>query len=165
MTLAERDEDGNELVKVLIELPADEDPSAERLWALPLGADRYEIRNVPWYAYCVNWGDIVRCDGLSEEGLPIIQDVVELGGHRTLRIIFNAQAMPEDDQMEILDRLSAMHAHHERHSANFVGIDVEPEADYEAVFALLADQTDAQNLIFEEAWRRTDDEQDAPSWL
>jgi hypothetical protein len=60
-------ETGEELEKILIELPSDHwsELGGGRVWAKPLGDDQYEIRNTPWYAYDINWGDIVVCEGMS----------------------------------------------------------------------------------------------------
>jgi hypothetical protein len=58
------DEQGNPLAKVLVELREDAGTGGEQLWARPLGDDLYEIRNVPWYAYKLNWGDVVRCSSM-----------------------------------------------------------------------------------------------------
>ena len=57
-------ETGEELEKILIELPLDHwsGNGGERVWAKRLGNERYEIRNTPWYAYDTNWGDVVVCE-------------------------------------------------------------------------------------------------------
>lgn len=168
------DEHGDPLTKVLVELPEEVGTTGERLWARQVGEDLYEIRNVPWYAYKLNWGDVVRCAGLSPADLPIVRQVVERSGHRTVRVFFNEQGVSEDEQEAILGKLAELQAFHERHGDNFLALDVEPQADYEAVFTLLAEQNEAQKLVFEEAWRWGADAgfgpsdeppQESPSWL
>jgi len=168
------DERGNPLVKVLVELPEEAGTSGERLWARPLGDDLYEIRNVPWYAYKLNWGDVVRCEGLSPADLPIVQEVIERSGHRTLRVFFNDRDVSTVQQQVILDELSDLQAFHERHGPNLLALDVEPQADYDVLFAYLAAKTDSQTLMFEEAWRwgaesgfgpGSASPQETPTWL
>jgi hypothetical protein len=97
---------GEALEKILIELPQDHwsGRSGERVWATPLGAGLFEIRNTPWYAYDINWGDVVRCEGMSPADLPIAAGVSRRGGHRTLRVFF----LDDDDagRDEILTEIS-----------------------------------------------------------
>ena len=93
MTSAETTTDpetGERLEKILIELPPGHwsGEGGERMWAKPLEDNVYEIRNTPWYADNLNWGDVVRCDGVSSADLPIVAAVVRPGGHRTLRVFF-----------------------------------------------------------------------------
>jgi hypothetical protein len=50
------------LTKVYIDLPQHWATGGESMWALPLGDNLFEIRNTPFHAYGINWGDIVRAD-------------------------------------------------------------------------------------------------------
>ena len=60
-----------ELAKVVIELPEpDMGVTGERVWAVPLGSDLYEIRNSPWHSRQVNWGDIVKARAQSDVCTP-----------------------------------------------------------------------------------------------
>lgn len=167
-------DDGTPLVKVLVEYLDQGSENSERLWAEPLADDLYEIRNTPWYLYKLNWGDIVRCAEVSADEVPRVVEVVERSGHRTLRILFNEKRVSPEEQEAILAGLNDLEASYERHSDTFVSVDVEPEADYEAIFALLARHTEAESLVFEEAWRDDDhpgfgppydDTQPDPTWL
>jgi len=168
------DEEGTPLTKVLVELRQEVGTTGERLWARQVADDLFEIRNVPWYAHKLNWGDIVRCAGLSPADLPIVREVVERSGHRTVRVFFNEKGVSKDEQETILGSLAELQAFHERHGANFLALDVEPQADYEAVLAVLVEQSESQRLVFEEAWRwgadtgfgpSDDPPQETPTWL
>ena len=60
--------------KVLFRVP-NEDGTAEveTLWATPLGDDRYQLDNSPFYAYSVSWQDIVHAPISAEEGVPTFE--------------------------------------------------------------------------------------------
>ena len=141
-----------DLVKVLVEYLDGESENTERLWAKQLGADRYEIRNTPFFLYGINWGDVVRCAELAADEVPRVLEVIHKSGHKTLRLFFNPKATTADAQ-RILATLNDMQASHERYNDRLVALDVEPQADYVAVFEFLADCHADDVLIFEEAWQ------------
>jgi Domain of unknown function (DUF4265) len=89
-----------------VELPDSQPYEAETLWALPIGHDLYELRNSPWYAYDLNWGDVVQCIG-AEDDLPLVITVSRRSGHQTLRVIFQSAAS-EADRDSTLARLNQM---------------------------------------------------------
>ena len=49
-----------QLEKIYIDLPNDGVVGGESVWAKPLGSDLFEVRNSPWHAYDVHFGDVVR---------------------------------------------------------------------------------------------------------
>lgn len=62
------------LVKVFVGLDPDPErrtehswAESETLWALPVGDDAYELRNIPWETDALHHRDIVRCRR-SEDG-------------------------------------------------------------------------------------------------
>jgi hypothetical protein len=152
------DEDNPEdFVKVLVEYLDGESENTERLWAKPLGAGRYEIRSTPWFVYGINWGDVVLCAELATDEVPRVLEVIDESGHKTVRVIFNAERTTPDAQQRILATLNDMHAFYERYNDRLVAVDVEPEADYAAVFEFLARCHSDDLLIFEEAWQSNED--------
>jgi len=168
-----RDHDGTLLVKVLIEYVDNGVERSERVWARPLSGEQFEIRNSPWFAYRLNWGDVVRCVEVSPEEVPRVLEVVKRGGHRTLRIMFN-DAIEPTGQEDVIEELNSRQASVERFGPRFLAVDVPPAAGYDDVFAFLAAKTEAEWLIFEEAWRDEEepgfgptyrDAQPTPSWL
>lgn len=76
--------DEDSLTKVHIDLPNHWATGGESLWALPLGDDLYEIRNSPFYAYGINWGDVVWAHSNDPELKPQVREVVTPSGNRTL---------------------------------------------------------------------------------
>jgi hypothetical protein len=123
---------------------------AERLWAKPLGDDLYEIRNTPWYAYDLNWGDTVRCEGLSEAELPIVVEIVEPGGHQTLRLFF--EDIPEVERESVLDQLNRLGATYENADRALYSLDLEPGIAIEPILDLLARQAEQTGLSWETGW-------------
>lgn len=162
------DTDEPDHIKVLVPLGAPFDPDTpESMWAIPLDeADRCEIRNTPWDAYGLNWGDVVRIETPASGDLPEVLEVVEPSGHRTIRVMFNTDLLEPDHVQAILEELDAADASHEHASGRLYGIDVPPSADYDAVAELLVGHHDAGRLIFEEAWKGPSlEEQGSPDWL
>ena len=81
----EKDE---ELTKIVVDLPNHWATSGEAMWARPLSADLYEIRNVPFYAYGLNFEDVVRAVEPGPDEKPVVIEVVRASGHRTIRVFF-----------------------------------------------------------------------------
>ena len=120
------------LTKVHIDLPNHWATDGESLWALPMGEDLYEIRNTPFHAYGLNWGDIVRAHS-DDPGLkPEVREVVAPSGNKTLRVFFDRQ-LSREEQDAILSSLQPLDVSCERADGRYVAIDVHPEADYQAV--------------------------------
>ena len=102
------------------------------MWALAVGEDLYEIRNSPFYAYGINFGDIVRAHS-DDQGLkPEVREVVRPSGNRTLRVFFN-ETIDEHEQRTLLSSLKSLNVSWERATKRLVAIDVHPEADYQTV--------------------------------
>src|SRR5262249_4817112 len=78
----------DELTKVHVELPNHGATGGESLWAKPLGDDLYQLDNVPFHAYGLNYGDVVRATEDSPELKPEIREVVRPSGHQTIRVFF-----------------------------------------------------------------------------
>lgn len=160
--------DEADFIKVLVpDGPPFEPGGEETMWACLLSEpDHCEIRNTPWGAYGLNWGDVVRIDWPSPDVLPEVVEVVRPSGHRTIRVIFNTGLLEPNHVQIILDELNAHEAFYENADGRKYGIDVEPSADYDAIEALLTEHHDAGRLIFEAAWKGPGDEkQPTPDWL
>ena len=142
---------GNEedsLTKVHIDLPNHWATGGESLWALPLSDALYEIRNAPFYAYGINWGDIVRAYSDDPELKPEVQEVVKRSGNKTLRVFFSEQLRAEE-QSSILSSLQHLDFSWERATKRLVAIDVHPEANYQAVCDKLWELEQKEILAYE----------------
>src|SRR5262245_57581498 len=108
------------LVKVRIELSAAENISGERFWAKPLGDGLYELRNTPFFANDLNWGDIVRCDEPPDE-VPVIVEVVQPSGHQTVWVLF-AKRLSVPKRSRLLKQLKTYGASYEHAQGPFYAI-------------------------------------------
>src|SRR5258705_4243732 len=77
-----------ELTKIHIDLGDNPESGGEAMWAKALGDDLYELRNSPFFAYDLNFLDIVRAIPQRPDLKPSIEAVVRRSGHRTIWITF-----------------------------------------------------------------------------
>jgi len=136
------------LEKIHIDLPNHWAVGGESMWAEPLGNDLYKIENVPFYAYGLNFQDIVRATSDSDELKPEIRELIMLSGHRTFRIFFNKEVNKEK-QEKILESFRKLHVSYERADKIYVALDMKPEGDYQAVFDKLEEHEKQDVLGFE----------------
>ena len=92
------------LVKIFVDL-YDAPFETESFWAKPRGSDLYELRNSPWYACDLHFGDVVRAVPDRPGEKPRITEVVHRSGHKTLRVRFPAEV----DESERLEMLQSLH--------------------------------------------------------
>jgi len=124
------------LTKVHVDLPNHPSTGGEGMWALALGSDLYELRNVPFQAYDLNLGDVVLATPDSPELIPEVREVVKRSGHRTLRVIFKP-SVPEAKKLDLLQSLRFLSTSFERGTDRCFALDLPPEADMARVRALL----------------------------
>jgi hypothetical protein len=125
-----------ELVRVVIELPEpDMGVSGERVWAAPLGADLYEIRNSPWHSRQVNWGDVVKARARSDDQWPIFVEVVRRSGHRTMHVYILEEG--QERRHEFLTKLNELGATYENANDKMYALDFEPDVNVQPVLAYL----------------------------
>jgi len=143
---------GEPLEKILIELEPGHwsGRTGERVWAKPLGERRYEIRNTPWYAYDVNWGDVVRCEGMSPANLPIVAEVLRSGGHRTLRVFYLGD--DNDEREAILAEINRAGAQYENADGMTYALDIAPNANLGELLRYLSEKEAADVLAWESGW-------------
>lgn len=121
-----------ELIKLYIDLPNHWAVGGESLWARPLGDDTYELRNVPFHAYDLNFHDVVEAVSASPDLKPAIRRVVRRSGHRTLRVIFR-ESTPEAQRAPLLKSLKDLGASFERATDILFAIDIDATGDYQRV--------------------------------
>ena len=136
------------LTKVHIDLPNHWATGGESLWALSMGEDLYEIRNTPFHAYGLNWGDIVRAHSDDPELKPEVREVVAPSGNKTLRVFLDKQ-LSREEQNTILSSLKPLDISWERADDHYVAIDVHPESDYQAVCDRLMELEQEGALAYE----------------
>jgi hypothetical protein len=77
-----------DLVKVVVDLPNHWAKSGESMWAKALGNELYELHNSPFYAYDLNYLDVVYAVAPSPDQKPLVLRVARRSGNRTLRALF-----------------------------------------------------------------------------
>ena len=118
----------------------------ESMWAKEIEGDLFAIRNLPFLAFGLNFGDVVAAPEVN--GLRQVERVVRPSGHRTLRIAFGEHVSEAEQELY----LNAMREHggsYERGTARIVAIDVPPAADFETMVAILTRCETMGELHFE----------------
>jgi hypothetical protein len=137
-----------DLEKVYIDLPNHWAVTGESFWAKPLGNDRYEIHNTPFYAYGINYLDIVEVDSSNEKQKPIVLRVIKTAGYQTLRIYFG-ENIDRDEQTTLFDEIRDLGVGFERLNDRYVALDIAPDGDYDAVCDKLNNWEKEKILSFE----------------
>ena len=114
------------LVKVQLSGPEGE---IETVWARPLGDDRFELDNTPWYPYGLSWRDVIEARRRTADGFPEFVRVVKKSGHRTIRVILKPPADVSPASQAVLDGLKALGCTSEGRAYRFMAVDVPPAVD------------------------------------
>ena len=146
---------GKELLQKVVFLldpaaPNEPPGSAESVWALSLGDDRYRLKNSPWYAYGASFDDVVYAPVRS--GRPTVEQVVEHGGHFTIRV----RVEDEEDVPAIRARLNefgcgAESYLEESRDWTLIAVDVPSDPALQQARAYLSDEHYAGRLDYEES--------------
>jgi hypothetical protein len=136
----------NNLTKVHLELPNHWWFKGESLWAKSLGDDLYEIQNVPFCAYGLNCGDVVRATADAPELKPEVREVVRRSGNQTIRANFKLANELQGQHIEAIKQLGAWV---ERANPTFICINVPPEVSYVKVREYLDRQEASDALEYE----------------
>jgi hypothetical protein len=123
--------DEESLVKVHIDLTGHPETGGEAMWAAALGNDLYELRNTPFYAFSLNFLDVVRAISAGPELKPSVLSVERRSGHRTIWLTF-ADRVPAEERIRLATSLNEWHAYFEHAKGPYFAIDVEPRGDYGA---------------------------------
>lgn len=116
------------MVKVHIDLPNHWGTGGEALWARSLGDDRYQIDNVPFFAYDLNFRDIVEAVADAPDLKPSVRRVLERSGHRTMRVMFSDKVALEE-RLRLLHSLAPLHVSFENNNSSHFALDLELAAD------------------------------------
>lgn len=134
-----------ELEKIHIGLPNHWATGGESFWATPLGNNLFRLENVPFYAYGLNFHDVVKATSESDELIPEILELVELSGHRTFRVFFE-KSIDRQKQEEILNSMKDLTISYERANGIYFSLDMQPKGNYQAVFDRL-DELEKENVL------------------
>jgi len=120
--------------KVLFRVP-NEDGTAEveTLWATPLGDDRYQLDNSPFYAYSVSWQDIVYAPFRPDEGFPTFERVMSKSGNRTIRVLFDLPVETDNTSEQVMKGLIALGCDYEGANQRYVSVNIPSGVELESV--------------------------------
>jgi uncharacterized protein DUF4265 len=122
----------------------------ETLWALPVGKDRYRLRNSPGYAYGVSFDDVVFAP--ASNGRPTFESVVKPGGHFTLRArVWNVNDVPSVESRLNELRCGAETDHEQAGHSTLMAIDVPSESALAQAREYLNAELSAGRLDYEES--------------
>lgn len=125
--------DDEKFTKVLVDLPNGNGIGGESMWAVELGDDLFELRNVPFHSYGLNFGDVVRAIPDRPDEKPRVLEVVRPSGHQTLRVVFLDDLTNDAQRLEHLRSLARFGATYEGRSRSLFAVDIEPDGDVNAV--------------------------------
>lgn len=137
--------DEEALTKIRVDLPNHWGAGGESMWALRIADDLYELRNVPFFAYGLNFLDVVRATADAPDLKPDIRAVVRRSGHRTLRVMFS-DSLPDGHAVDLLDSLAPHKVSWEGANRRHFVLDLESAADKGAVRERL-DTWEAEGLL------------------
>lgn len=141
------------LKKVALNLePSDwHNHAMETVWAEQVGGDKYRLQNVPFYAYGVSFGDVVRAREIG--GQLIVQDVLGRDGHSTCRVFLSEGVTSDDDRFKrVWQPLEAIGASYERANNRLFAVDIPAATDIYSAYELLKAGEEAGVWDFEEAY-------------
>ena len=142
-------------VKLHVDLPNHAAIGGETFWADHVGDSLYRLANVPFWAYGLNYRDIVRAIPDSD-GILTIHEVTQPSGHRTLRVMF-ADTVDTQKQSDLLGEIHQPNTvTFERADDHLIAINIAPDADYLAVFDQLEAWGELDLLDFETCHPRVD---------
>lgn len=144
-----------DLEKVVVDLPNHWATGGESLWAFRLDDGTYQIDNVPFYAYGLNYRDVVKVDAANADEKPVVKEVIRPSGHRTIRVIFPKQ-VGKVEQTPIISVLEKMNVSAERAFENYLAFDIPPNVDFESVKSTLNEYQHRGILTYETCEQRSE---------
>lgn len=119
-----------EFVKVKL---TSDDGRVETVWAVRVGEGRFELRNVPLFAYGVADNDVVEAVEFAPDMFEFTR-VVERSGNRVVRVILADEA-PADTAAgkAIIAGLKALGCNYENFNGTWIGVVVPPGVQLDRV--------------------------------
>jgi hypothetical protein len=137
-------------IRVPLEQSPGGSPEDDWLWAEPLGSGRFRVESSPFFAYGISRDDVVHATPSAGEEEPRLEDVIEKGGHRTLRIALDPGTELTGGAVQgLLERLLELGCTHETLRPKLVVLDVPAEVDVGVVVQLLQALADDGTMLWE----------------
>lgn len=150
-----------DMVKIHVDLPNHSMCAGESLWGSPVEGEpeHYTVENVPYFAYGVALGDVVRAVSTADHPRELVS-VVRPGGALTLRVLFD-DGVGHEEQVELLQALHEEHGlRMEKGFPQFWALSVE-ESKSEAVLEMLRAHHEHGRLDLENGEQRVEGNFDA----
>lgn len=129
--------------KIYVEL--NDDRRTESLWTVKMD-DYFEIRNIPYFAYGLAFGDIV---AVKQVGSQLFYDrKIKNSGHSTYRVYLQESGVFEF----YFDMLKNLKCTYEKATENLYAIDVPPDADIYKIYKILEMGEQRKSWEFEEGF-------------
>lgn len=124
--------------------------AAEEVEALPLEEHRFRLISPPAFAKRLAVGDVVRVVHYGSPEVPWVEEIIESGGHSTIRVIFfrSKGDSPEADLRSKMKRFGVQVF--ETPFQGLVAIDVPQDVSYKAIRDYLSAGEDRKLWEFEE---------------
>ncbi len=125
---------------------------SESIWAIPLGAGRFRLDNIPFFAKGVAYGDVVHATTRGVTSKLVVDSVLSRSGHSTYRV-----TPVSDDKKprfeDALTHLVKLGCQIERFQNDLiVAVDIPPGVPVQSVYSFLETQEDYGVLDFEEGY-------------
>jgi hypothetical protein len=137
-----------ESIKIRVDLPNHYAVGGESMWAKSLGNNQYQIKNIPFYAYGLNFDDVVFAEAESDEFKPEAKSLIKANGHKTIRVIFTDDRSQEE-HIELIESIKTQYIGYEGMNENLFALNVTPEGDYNSLYDSLALLEEKKVLSFE----------------
>ena len=132
------------------------------MWAEPLGNNVYQIENVPFFSYGLNFKDTVEAFPDSD-GILEISRVIDRSGNKTIRAIFRDH-IAKGQQEEYIENIMKLDCSLERWNEFMLAINIRSTGNFREVFDHLDLLSENSVLDFETCHERVegsfDDEPD-----
>jgi hypothetical protein len=140
----------NSRVTHKIRFPLDGHPSGyggESLWADKISENTYQLKNIPIFAYGVNFDDVVLVKE-DEDGVLQVIEKVESSNHHTIRVFF-VDEQSGDSNFSRLKQFKGEGIGSEKWNDDLYALNVTPTRDYEAFIEVLNHYQDLGAIEYE----------------
>lgn len=108
----------------------------EQLWTKRVGDDRFQLSCIPFFAYDMALGDVVRADEASGY---VVQGVVERSGNGVVRVAVKRPQDVDAVHRRLHDLLVGFEYLCEWFAPGYVAVSIEPGRSHDELFAGLAE--------------------------
>lgn len=134
-------------IKVKIELPNNEDVASEILWAEIHTENTCFIRNVPFFAYGLNYNDLVEIN--NSDDFPIVTRVIKKNGYKTYRVQLNKPLETPKEIEDFSTMINEYGANIEMANKYMLSINIKPNGDLWGLYDKLEELSNEDILDFE----------------